>query len=48
MKLNHKQKIKLARSLMTSEEKKVGKSIWWSAGWIKRKNKLNERQLKRI
>ncbi len=48
MKLNHKQKVKLAKRLRTREEIKRKVSIWLTKAWEKRKMAIQKKIEKRI
>jgi hypothetical protein len=45
--MNHKAKVKLARSMLTGVEKKLHTPIFLSAGWTKRQEAIKKRVAKR-
>ena len=46
--MNHQQKVKLARSMMTPAEIREGVSIWNSYGWTKRADARRKKGMMRV
>ena len=46
VKLTHKEKIKMAKKLLTSDERKIGIPKFLSTGWERRRNAIKMRKMK--